>query len=266
VSNLRRFLRLGLALGSTLGAASALAQSGPTARSLNVVGSPPLAESVAPTQVSGALSRRAVYGLLVGKTTELLPYPRRGSGHPAVWVDAMGPNDRVLCIELARAQGGYEARFTIAVPPGDSPIRVPFDSSSAARQLFESLPPTAAELVARVRPAKGRDCNDTQPLLPAAMVDRGAVLEPLHLAVGGAGKGLPVVRLNGEPQRECQAIGRLLGRADFGANVFGYLCPIAAQIPGACQPENIVRVTWLEGNTASDEVDIPFRRRCYGSR
>lgn len=266
MSSLLRFLQVGLALVSTLGASSALAQSGPSARSLSVVRSPPLVESVAPTQVSGALSRRAVYGLLVGTTTEPLPYPQRNRGHPAVWVDAVGPNDRVLCIELARAQGGYEARFTVAVPPGESRLRVPFDSSSAARQLFESLPPTAAELVARVRPAKGRNCDDTQPLLPAAMVDRGAVLESLHLAVGGSGKGLPVVRLNGEPQRECQAIGRLLDRADFGANVFGYLCPIAAQIPGACQPDNVARVTWLEGNTASDEVDIPFRRRCYGSR
>jgi hypothetical protein len=266
MSTLRRLLLVVPVLGAALGTASAGAQSGPSARVRRVVGRPPLSESVEPTQVSGALSRRAVYGLVVGTTTEVLSYPRRGIGHPAVWVDAVAANDRVLCIELARAQGGYEAKFTVEVPPGRGPLRVPFDSINAARQLFESLPPTAAELVAKVRPASGRKCDDTQPLLPAAMADRGGVLEPLHLAVGGAGLGQPVVRLNGEPQRECQAIARVLGRTDFGANVFGYLCPIAAQIPGACQSENVVRVIWLEGNTSSDEVDLPLRRQCHGSR
>lgn len=237
----------------------------PATRVLQVVGQPPLQEQLAPTEVSASLNRRAVYGLMAGSISQALDFPERGAGHPQVWVDAVGPRDQALCVDLARAQGGYEARFKVDLPPGSGPLRIPFDSGDAARKLFASTRATTAELVARVRPARGSSCDDTQPLLPAALGPQPAESGSLHLAVGGAGKGVPVVRVNQQAARSCVDIGRHLGRRDFGANVYGYLCPLV-DAQQACQPSNSARVIWMEGGVSNEEVDVAFRRRCDAAR
>ena len=251
-----------LALGLVASPSGAQPHAAPP--TLDLVKQPPLQERVAPTEVNAVLARRAVYGLVAGPLVRPVPFPTREAGHPQVWIGGLQPGDRVLCVELARAQGGYEARFTVRLPRAGDAVRVPFDSSDEARRLF-AAGATAAELVVRARADRDGSCDDAGPLLPAALDMPPAGTPELHLAVGGAGKGVPAVRVNGQPQRDCLEIGRLLERRDFGANVYGYLCPVAAA-GEACRPKNVARVLWLEGSMSNDEVDIQFRRRCDAAR
>lgn len=232
-------------------------------RLLPVVRQPSLVESVTPTEVSAALARRAVYGIITGAPDAPVPVPSKSLGYPAVRVDAVDAGDRILCIEISRAQGGYTARFNVQIPPGLGPVVVPFDSSAEGRKLLSEAGSRTGELAVRVQAGRsGTVCDESGALLPATLKSE-APEPPMYLAVGGAGKGLPAVRVNQRTRRNCRDLGRALGRADFGANVYSNLCPLVE--PGdRCQSLNVVTVLWLEGGLVSDEVRLKFRRRCDG--
>lgn len=246
-----------LGLAALVMPAIALAQGRPA----TVVGRPPLIERLQPTEVNSPLAINAVYGFVRGEPVSRVRFPAAGRVDPTLYLEGVGPRNTKVCVEVNRAQGGYKANFEAGVPAGKGLARFDLDSSPEVREFIEDANTVSAELAIRASVAVNGTCGAAAPLLVGSW--SGNVTEPLYLAVGGFGFGLPSIRVDGAPEVRCDTVSRLLDRDAFGANVYGGYCPV--QFPGStCKPRTPVKVLWKEGGVVSAEVPLVLQRDCDG--
>lgn len=221
---------------------------------------PALVEVLQPTPVRDVLARNAIYGLVRGVPSRSVSFPERTLGDPIVYLNGFLASESQVCVELSLAQGGYRAHFRANVPKGEGTLAVPFDSADEVRTFMTHVSSTSAELAIKATPARRGECKANGPLLIGSW-RRASESEPLYLAVGGFGMGQPAVRVEGQPLQYCESLARLLGRPDFGANVFGAYCPIKVTST-PCKTEIAVKVLWMEGNLVASEVPLLLRKDC----
>lgn len=226
------------------------------------VGKPVLEERLEPTQVSSPLAENAIYGFVRGTPGKPVSFPAERVGDPTLYVEGLGRAAQKVCVDVARAQGGYTATFNVLIPKGIGPGVVGLDSSDEVRDYMAGQHPTSGELAIRAYLATKGICLPSSSLLIGSW-NSGADDEPIYLAVGGFGMGRPHIGVEDAPAEACDGLGRLLGRPGFGANVFGAYCRVVMPT-GSCKASTRVKVFWVEGGVSTPPVRLQLLRDCHG--
>lgn len=223
------------------------------------VGRPPLVEQLQPTEVNSPLAINAIYGFVRGVPDARVPFLGGGTSNPTIHLEGLGRPGAKVCVEVTRAQGGYRATFDTVVPKGKGLAKLNLDSSPEVRSFLDAANSVSAELAIRASVAVKGKCPGSAPMLVGSW--SGNQTEPLYLAVGGFGLGLPSIRVDGAPEARCDTVSRLLKRDALGANVYGGYCPVEFPAP-VCKPRTPVRVLWKEGGVVSADVALILQRDC----
>lgn len=237
-----------------------------------VVQRPPLKENFSPRAVSAPQPTTdrpeddakpwLIYGLMAGRPEGPVPWPTDTARMPELYVSGLPPSVRRLCVDIERAQGGYQASFEMALQTTAPELVVAFDSEPSQRATLARMDMRNGELAVRVRGTDTGCADGTAGRLMPAAWGRFDASAPLYLAVGGgSSEGVPEVRVNQYPAVPCNTVQASLQRQYMGSQVYGYLCSLDDALQ-ACQADNEVTVFWRQGGQPHSYTRLRFSRRC----
>lgn len=221
-------------------------------------------EDINPSDISQqhADMRSAIYGLAADEPNTAARFPLSGAD-PTIFVGGLGSRPSLVCVKIARAQGGYSAEFKARVPGGAGTAAIPFDSSPLARERLAADRPSALTMGIRATEAIDGKCgyNASAPLLPASWSSNPS--DNYTILAGGGATGRAAIRVAGGDVQFCHLISEILQRSDLNAGIFAYSCPIRLA-PSSCTSPVSVKLLWFRGSrlagTASIAVKGPCRR------
>ena len=231
-------------------------------------------ESLLPQQISGkpnlkglifgitnVSSEAAIFGASWQNPREPVAFPStENKRNPSFRV--YGASDRLggVCVEINKAQAGYKAEFKSAVPVGQGPVTISYESSRAARKALADSKLHSSELAIKAREMVGGKCQTTAALLPTSW--SSAASDTLTIFAGGRSMGTAKAKLVGEKdERPCDEIGALIGNRGMGDGNYYYACRLAvAATP--CNQDLTVQVSWYKGARAEGVSRFKVRNGC----
>lgn len=157
----------------------------------------------------------------------------------AIVVTGIRPDDRTICVNIERSNGGYIAAFTIANPGRGPTLELVMPSN-----IIPKLNATAGEMAVRARASRrAKACGDNDPNLVASWTRASG--ESVSILLNSQRATYAAVEIGGEAPVRCQRLDVALARPTIAKGSFDTVCQV--RVGGACGGEQTVTVQLRDG-------------------